>query len=174
MEAGAALLRGSSIRDWRGLTVRAVAERAEVSERTVYRQFGDQRGLRDAVMQRLEREAGVDLDGLRLEDLGGHARRILEHVAAYPLPPRQPLDPTLGAAGQRQRQALLTAIADRTPDWSEDERTAAAALVDVLWSVGTYERLVADWHLDSEQAIGVVGWAIDLVGRAVEAGRVRP
>ena len=50
--AGSDLLRGSPIRDWRALTIRAVAERAGVNERTVYRHFVNEQGLRDAVMHR--------------------------------------------------------------------------------------------------------------------------
>ena len=57
--AGSALLHRSPIRDWRSLTLRAVAERAGVNERTVYRHFANERALRDAVMHRLEEEAGI-------------------------------------------------------------------------------------------------------------------
>ncbi len=52
--AGCRILQSSSVRDWRALTIRCVAERAGVNERTVYRYFGNERGLRDAVMHRLE------------------------------------------------------------------------------------------------------------------------
>ena len=44
--------------DWRDLTFRSVAERAGVGERTVYRHFPTERHLHDAVMERLESEAG--------------------------------------------------------------------------------------------------------------------
>jgi len=37
------MLQRSSIRDWRAITVRGVAEQAGVNERTVYRYFGDER-----------------------------------------------------------------------------------------------------------------------------------
>ncbi len=168
--AGVDLLLASSIRDWRALTIRAVAEGAGVSERTVYRQFGDQRGLRDAVMHRLEEDAGVDLGGLTLEDVAGHTTRVLEHVASYPLEPRPPLDPTLTDAHQRQRQALLAAVAEHTADWAEPERAAAAAMFDVLWSVGSYERLVVDWQIESDEAIRVIAWVIGLVERAIREG----
>jgi AcrR family transcriptional regulator len=168
--AGVALLRASSIRDWRALTIRAVAEGAGVSERTVYRQFGDQRGLRDAVMHRLEEEAGVDLGALTLEDIAGHTARVLDHVASYPLEPRPPLDPTLTDANQRQRHALLAAVAEQTPGWTEAERAAAAAVFDVLWSVGSYERVVIDWQIQSDQAIQAIAWVIGLVEQAIREG----
>jgi AcrR family transcriptional regulator len=65
--AGSELLHGSSVRDWRGLTIRAVAEKAGVNERTVYRHFTNEQGLRDAVMHRFEDEAGIDLSDMQLE-----------------------------------------------------------------------------------------------------------
>jgi AcrR family transcriptional regulator len=71
IEAACTLLRRSGIRDWRALTIRGVALQAEVNERTVYRYFGNERGLRDAVMHRLEEKAGIELEGMRLEDVAG-------------------------------------------------------------------------------------------------------
>ncbi len=169
--AGSELLHGSPIRDWRALTVRAVAQRAGVNERTVYRHFVNERGLRDAVMHRLEQEAGIDLAGLRLEDVAEAAARIFEHVSSYPLQPRPPLDPTLTEAGQRQRKALFGAVAARTARWPEADRVVAAAMFDVLWSIASYERLVVDWQLDREQAIRGISWVIRLVEEAVREGR---
>jgi AcrR family transcriptional regulator len=170
IEAGCALLRRSSIRDWRALTIRGVAEQAGVNERTVYRYFGNERGLRDTVMHRLERKAGIDLEGMQLEDVADVAARILGAVSMYPLRPKRSLDQTLTDANVRQRNALLGALEDAAAEWSESERTAAAALFDVLWSVGTYERLVSDWAMDSDQAIRTVTWAIGLVHDAVRVG----
>jgi AcrR family transcriptional regulator len=168
--AGCDILHASSIRDWRALTIRAVAERAGVNERTVYRHFVNERGLRDAVMHRLEERAGVDLATLRLEDVGEVAARIFAHVASYPLDRRAPQDPTLVEANERQRAALLAAVEAKTPRWSADERLTAAAMLDVLWSVSAYERLVVDWGVESERAIDAVRWAIRLVEDAVREG----
>ena len=169
--AGSDLLRGSPIRDWRALTIRAVAERAGVNERTIYRHFVNEQGLRDAVMHRLEEEAGIDLVTLRLEDVADFAARIFEHVSSYPREPRRPLDPTLTEAGQRQRKALLGAVKARTARWPAADRVAAAAILDVLWSVASYERLVVDWRLDHDQAVRTITWAIELVEEAIRKGR---
>ena len=169
--AGCELLRGSSIRDWRGLTMRAVADRAGVNERTVYRHFANERGLRDAVMQRMEEQAGIDLDGLQLEGIADAAKRIFAEVSTHPLPLRPVLDPTLGDASQRQHEALLRALAPRTEGWSDADRTVAAAMFDVLWGVAPYERLVADWGLDADQAVAGITWVIGLIEEAVREGR---
>jgi AcrR family transcriptional regulator len=169
--AGSELLHNSPIRDWRALTIGAVAERAGVNQRTIYRHFGNERGLRDAVMHRLEEEAGIDLAGLRLEDVADVTARIFEQVSSYPLPPRAQLDPTLTAAGKRQRKALLAAVAARTAAWPEGDRVVAAAMFDLLWSVASYERLVVDWQLDRAGATRGITWVIGLVEEAVRSGR---
>jgi AcrR family transcriptional regulator len=164
-------LRRSSIRDWRALTIRGVAQEAGVNERTVYRYFGNERGLRDAVMHRLERNAGIDLEGMRLDDIADIATRILVHVSSYPLRWKPALDPTLSNANLRQRTALFGALGDWTAEWPESDRVSAAALLDVLWSVATYERLVSDWDMERDEAIRTITWAISLVQEAVRSGR---
>jgi AcrR family transcriptional regulator len=171
LEAGSELLHRSSVRDWKKLTVRAVAVRAGVNERTVYRYFGSERGLRDAVMHRNEQDAGIDLAGMQLDGITTVAAQIFEHVSQYPREPRPSLDPTLVDAKNRQREALLGAVAECTGPWSDAERTAVAALFDVLWSVASYERLVVDWELGHEQAVGGISWVIGLLVEAVRAGR---
>jgi AcrR family transcriptional regulator len=169
--AGCELLSASAIRDWRGVTMRAVAERAGLNERTVYRHFANERALRDAVMHRLEQQAGIDLDGLRLEGIADVARRIVTVVAAHPLERHAPLDPTLTAAGRRQREALLGALEPHTAGWSDADRSVAAAMFDVLWGVAAYERLAVDWGLDRDQAIAGIAWVIGLLHDAVREGR---
>jgi AcrR family transcriptional regulator len=171
IEAGCKVLLRSGIRDWRGLTIRGVAEQAGVNERTVYRYFGNERGLRDAVMSRLEEKAGIELEGMQLEDVAGFAARIFAHVSAYPGRPKPSLDPTLSDASVRQKRALSAALAERTSGWTEAERTSACALLDALWNVATYERLVTDWDMDRDQAIETVSWAIGLVEDAIANGQ---
>jgi AcrR family transcriptional regulator len=169
--AGCDLLQRSSIRDWGGLTIRAVAERAGVNERTVYRCFVNERGLRDAVMHRLEEQAGIDLEGMGLEDISEVTARILRHISAYPREARPVLDPTLKDASRRQREALHKALAQWTGDWTESEKEAAAAMFDVLWSVASYERLVVDWQMEDGDAIRAITWSVGLIEETVRQGR---
>lgn len=169
--AGAEVLHEHPVWNWRALTVRSVAERAGVNERTVYRHFPTERHLRDAVFVRLTDDAGVDLDRLRLDDLRDVTRRILEFVSAFPTGTGTPTDPTLIAADQQLREALVAAVAPATGDWPDGDRTLAAAMLDVLWSVMTYERLVAGWGLAPEDAIRGTTWVMGLVEDAIREGR---
>jgi AcrR family transcriptional regulator len=171
ISAGADLLHGFPVWNWRALTVRGVAERSGVNERTVYRYFASERELRDAVMARQQTDADVALEGLALEDLQAHTARILEYVSKFPLESRTPADPTLVAAHARQRAALIAAVSEPADDWPEADRAIAAAMLDVLWSVASYERLVVDWDLAPDDAIKGATWVIGLVEDAIRDGR---
>ena len=153
------------------MTIRGVAHEAGVNERTVYRYFANERGLRDAVMHRLEADAGIDLTGLEIADIADVAQRIFASASSFPFETRPPLDPTLTEANLRQREALHDAIAPWTAEWPAEEAATVAALFDVLWSVGAFERLVVDWQTDRDQAVRTLTWAIGLVAEAVRAGR---
>jgi AcrR family transcriptional regulator len=169
--SGSELLHGVPVWNWGALTVRAVAQRAGVNERTVYRHFANERALRDAVMGRMEEEAGVDLEGLELEDVADVTAHILEFVSSFPLAPRAPRDSTVAAANRRQREALLAAVSPSTREWSTVDRALAASMLDVLWGVVSYEKLVVDWELDPTDAIRGIAWVIRLVEDAIREGR---
>jgi AcrR family transcriptional regulator len=171
VDAGCELLAESSVRDWGALTIRAVAERAGVNERTGYRHLANERGLRDAVMHRLERRAGIDLDALELDDVADVARRIVATVAAHPLDPHPPLDPTLDAASRREREALLRALGPHTEGWEDADRAEVAAMLNALWRVSVYEHLAVDWGLDRDQATSAITWVVGLIEEAVRDGR---
>ena len=168
--AGVQLLHGFPIWNWRALTARAAARRAGVNERTVYRHFATEKDLRDAVMVRLEQEAGVELEGLRLERVQEVATRILQYAATFPIEARTPREPTVAAANARQREALLGAVRTAAKRWPPGDRTIAAALLDVLWSPMSFERLVTDWELDPQDAIAGIMWAIELIQHALAEG----
>jgi AcrR family transcriptional regulator len=170
VSAGAELLHGFPVWNWQALTVRTVAERAGVSERTVYRYFANERELRDAVMARMEHDAGIELDALTLEQVQEAAARILAYVSTFPVEPRTPRDPTVQAANERQRAALLRAVRPATKRWPDRDRVLAAAMIDVLWAPVTYERLVTDWQLEPVEATRAITWVIELVQRALVDG----
>jgi AcrR family transcriptional regulator len=170
LTAGAELLHGFPTWNWTALTVRAAAERAGVTERTVYRHFSSERELRDAVLARFEDESGVAVEGLALHDVAAVTARMLEYVSTFPVVPRTLRDDTVAEANARQRAALLAALEPHTAAWSPEDRAVAAAVLDVLWGVASYERMVVDWELPPEDAIRGLTWTIGLVEAAVRDG----
>jgi AcrR family transcriptional regulator len=169
--AGSALVHGFPTWDWRDLTFRAVAERAGVSERTVYRHFATEQDLHRAVMQRLEEEAGVTYEGLQLEDLAGVTARVLGALSSFAVGATpEPADP-FPEEGRRRQDALLAAVAALGDEWAPTERVMVAAILDVLWAIPSYERLISAWDLHADESIEAVTWVIALVVEAARAGR---
>jgi AcrR family transcriptional regulator len=169
--AGSALVHGFPTWDWRDLTFRAVATRAGVSERTVYRHFATEQDLHRAVMQRLEEEAGITYDGLRLEDLAGVTARVLGALPSFAVgATAEPEDP-FPEEGRRRHDALLAAVAPLGDEWPPTERVMVAAILDILWAIPSYERLTTLWDLDAVDSIEAVTWVIGLVVEAAQAGR---
>jgi len=169
--AASALVHEFASWDWRGLTFRAVAERAGVSERTVYRHFTTERELRDAVMRRLEEEAGVSYAGLALDELADVTTLVFSARGSFAASPIVVDDPTFVAEDQLRRDALRDAVAAVAADWSDTDRDQAAGLLDVLWSVPSFERLVTQWGLGTEDATDTITWALELVVAAIRAGQ---
>ncbi len=162
--------------DWQGLTFRAVAERAGVGERTVYRHFPSERHLHDAVMQRLEEEAGITYEDVGLDNLAEVTARVFASLRSFAVRSSvgEPDDATFVAVDVRRRAALLRAVSAAAPDWSDRQRTTLAALLDVLWNLPSYERLIGAWGLPAEDATRAITWVMGKLVRAVEDGDPPP
>jgi AcrR family transcriptional regulator len=171
LAAGSALVHGFPSWDWRELTFRAVAERAGVSERTVYRHFASEQELHRAVMRRLEEEAGVSYEGLRLADLAEVTARVFASRPKFAVRPASPSEPPFVEEDWRRHQALLGAVAPEARDWSVVELEMAAAVLDVIWAIPAYERLTDVWRLGPADAIQAATWVIGLVAEAIRDGR---
>src|SRR5262249_10235326 len=118
--AGAELAHELSSWDWAALTFRAVAERAGVGERTVYRYFPAERQLHDAVMQRLNQLAGVDYDHVDLDEFGRLTARIFRSLGEFAAGQTtvEPDDPTFRQVDEQRRAAILRAVRAERPEWT--------------------------------------------------------
>ena len=168
--AGSELVHAFDSWNWRDLTFRSVAERAGVGERTVYRHFPTERHLHDAVMQRLESEAGVSYTEVDLDNLGDVTARVFASLQRFSARETvdTPRDPTFVGVDARRREALLRAVTAAAPHWSETERRVTAGLLDALWNLPSYERLVGVWGVDGATATEAVNWLMAKVIHAVE------
>ncbi|MCT7659437.1 TetR/AcrR family transcriptional regulator [Mycobacterium deserti] len=168
--AGSELVHGFDSWNWRELTFRAVAERAGVGERTVYRHFPTERHLHDAVMARLESEAGISYEDVNLANLQEVTGRVFASLQRFSV--RQsvasPPDSTFVDVDERRRDALRRAVSEATPHWSDAERRIAAGLLDVLWNLPSYERLVGGWGIDGPEATRAIGWLMAKVLAAID------
>jgi AcrR family transcriptional regulator len=170
IDAGTRLVRGFTTWDWDELTFRAVAELAEVSERTVYRHFPTERHLHDAIMGRLEDEAGIAYEDVELDNLADVTARVFASLKRFAIKDTigTPHGPAFVGADARRHDALDRAVTARAPQLPDAHRRAMAGLLDVLWSPTTYERLVGAWNLDSAEAVDAVRWLIAKVVAAID------
>jgi len=168
IDAGTRLVRGFTTWDWDELTFRAVAERAAVSERTVYRHFPTERHLHDAIMGRLEDEAGIAYGDVQLDSFAEVTARLFASLGRFAIKDSigAPHGAAFAGAEAKRHDALDRAVV--TTQLPDAQRRALAGLLDVLWSPPTYERLIGAWNLDNAEAIGAVQWLIAKVIAAVE------
>jgi len=169
--AGADLAHRLPTWDWAQLTMRAVAERAGVSESTAYRHFANERELHDAVMRRLQEQAGVVYEGIALEDVADVAERVFASVSSFAaaLPGASVADPAISSEDVHRRDALAAAVAEAAPTWSDEQRRAVGGLLDVLWSPLAFERLVGQWGLHPDRAAEAIRTLIATVVSSVHA-----
>jgi AcrR family transcriptional regulator len=170
--AGSELVHRFEHWDWEGLTIRAVAAGAGVGERTVYRHFPTVRHLHDAVMQRLEEEAGVAYEEVTLANLAEVTAKVFATLEAFATGATvvRPADPTFAAVDVRRRAALRRSIVEAAPELPAAQREAAAAVLDVLWNLPAYEHLAHAWELGPGGATQALSWLIGLVVDAIHAG----
>ena len=168
--AGSELVHDFDSWNWRDLTFKAVAERAGVGERTVYRHFPTERHLHDAVMQRLESEAGISYEDVDLTNIGDVTGRVFASLQRFSVRKsvEAPQDPTFVGVDVRRREALTRAVTAAAPGWSAAEQHLTAGLLDVLWNVPSYERLVGEWDIDGADATRAIGWLMAKVVAAIE------
>jgi AcrR family transcriptional regulator len=171
LAAGLWLVQAPRSPGWPALTLRAVAAQAEVNERTVYRYFGSERELRDAVLDQIYAESGTVLASLRLADIAGQTRRVLEYFSSFPRLPGTPPDPGFEKAAQRKRDALLRAVRSEAGQWAHRDQVIAAAMLDLLWDLRSYQGMREEWELESGDAIDGITWLIGLVEDAIRGGR---
>jgi AcrR family transcriptional regulator len=171
VEAGSALVHDLSSWDWRGVTVRAVAQGAGVHERTVHRHFATEGDLRAAVLQRLIEESGVTVEGMRLDELPVHINQLFDYLSSFSGSTEQPPDPALADLDSRRKAAIIATVQAESAELSEAERALAAAMIDVLWGLPSYRRLTNGWELDAADAARGVTWVVGLVSEALRDGR---
>lgn len=167
LEAAAELARDLPDWDWTELTMTAVAERAGVGRRTVYRHFESQGELHAALVADMLRKADVDYDGLRLDNLPTVAAKVYKQLTTFAAKPwglHPVVFPEVDAARrQGLRRAVVNAVTGEPPQEGVPDPGTVAALLDVIWQVTSYELLIRDWGFDEEQATHALRWLHGLV-----------
>jgi AcrR family transcriptional regulator len=152
-----------------GITFKAVAERAGVTEMTVYRHFPTRDDLLQGLWRHLNEEMGDDLGmpegvaGL----LGQHDAlfagfdRIAPQIVAS-------VTTTQGremraALNKQRRKAFIAIVEEAAPDLDASRKTAAAAVLQLLHSAYAWDSLREQWGLNGKAAGKATKWAIEIL-----------
>jgi AcrR family transcriptional regulator len=143
---------------------RQIAERAGVTEITVYRHFPSREALLSALWQKTNTDRGVrggfpeTLDGIveRLDPLFRSFDQTPAHIQATLTTPQ---GRALRASRNEDRRAAFLKAVDEAPGLSEDDRRAAAGVLQLLYSAYAWLSLREQWDMTGEEAAEAVGWA---------------
>jgi len=160
------------------ITTREIAERAGVSQPTVYRHFPDRNALLEGLGDRIVVIAAAYRgdDGLAtLDDLAVQAVRPLALTEAHAVEATAEAvlnaDPRRLSRGSRARSAeLLHVVADSLPDYDERDHVRIAALLRNLYSVQTWHRMREEFGIPGDESGPIVAWAMETLVKDIRAG----
>ena len=163
------------------LNIKDLAQRAGVSERTVYRHFPDRSALIDGLFDHIDSHA----DWSDTDDIAGVGalRGAVEHnFGVYDSFERETralvlmnLDPGRTAAASRRHVAdIRSLVADRFPDLSNEDTTGVGALLNLLVSSRTWLRLLDAHGIAGAQSARYISWVVDLIISDLESGATIP
>lgn len=155
------------------LTYFALARRAGVSVRTIYRHFPRREDLLDELSRRVNAVMGIKEYPKTRDGTVALVRSLFatfdRHAPIVAAQIQAGLGGKLRARARHKRVSLVeTVFAATMPGLSADRRRAAAGVVTVLLSANTWARLRDEAGLDGARA-GEVTVAIDTPWRALEA-----
>lgn len=147
-------------------TNKAVAERAGVTEITVYRHFPSRDLLLRGMWEYLNSRTGAAVGMPESEaEIASKIPLLFETFDAQPGHILAALTTVQGremraSLDAERREAFLTALAD-TGDLAEADRVKAASVLQLLYSAYSWLSLREQWDLRGSDAADAVGWAVE-------------
>jgi AcrR family transcriptional regulator len=149
------------------VTARAAAERAGVSEITVYRHFPNREVLLVALWKWMNARNGATVSFPASEaEMVANLAPLFEgfdaspaHIMATLITPQG--REMRGNMNAERRDAFLKALNGSAAGLSDENRVKAAAVLQLLYSAYSWLSLREQWDLTGEKASDAVGWAIE-------------
>ena len=158
------------------LVIKQVAERADVSLRTVHHHFPDTESRVKALAQYIDERATKSDPGPEcLHDLGDWAERMCSNFFSNEAILRAQLAPGLGEAVRRERKSQRSRKIRRELEAEIGSRKAAKELQALLDSVLRAESLIAlrDEHqVSAERTTVLMRWLTEQIAGAVQRGEL--
>jgi AcrR family transcriptional regulator len=158
------------------VSTREIAERAGVSQPTVYRHFPDRQALLEGLSDRIAAAtAGATPPMSSLDELAAAARQYFampeQNAVAAAAEAVLNADPRRYSRASRERTEELRAlIAAELTEYSSDEQVRIAALLRSIFSIQTRLRMREEFGLPGTESGPVVAWALQTLIREIRAG----
>lgn len=163
------------------ITTREIAERAGVSQPTVYRYFPDRTALLDGITERInelaaESEGGgyalesIDEIGPRIEWLFATSDTIPVEMRAEALLNADPR--RFGDDTRRHSEEMLSVVTAEFPELDGRQHLQLAGLLRCLGSSQAWLRMREEFGVPGAEAGPLMRWAVDTLVRAVRAGEL--
>jgi AcrR family transcriptional regulator len=151
------------------ITFKAVAERAVVTEMTVYRHFPNREALLRGIWEHLnaQMDPGIGMPGSLSELRGQHDRlfsgfdRIAPQIiAAIATPQGREMRASLN---KERQEAFLAIVSEAAPQLDRKRKRQVAALLQLLHSAYAWASLREQWDLTGLEAAQATRWLIELI-----------
>jgi AcrR family transcriptional regulator len=160
------------------ITTREIADRAGVSQPTVYRHFPDRTALLEGLTGRIV--GFMDAEGDRghpktIDDLAALATRGMSLPEQIPVEATAEAllnaDPRRLSQDSRERSAeLLRVVGESLPEYGDRDHLRITALLRILYSIQTWLRMREEFGIHGDESGPIVGWAVDTLVREIRAG----
>ena len=161
------------------VSTREIAERAGVSQPTVYRHYPDRQALLEGLADRVAFRAEEATGGRRMESLDDLAADVVEGCA---LPEEHVVEATaeavlnadprrLSRASRARSEELRQLVAASLPEYSERDHLRITALLRIIYSVQSWLRMREEFGIPGTESGPVLAWAIQTLVDEIRAGR---
>jgi len=163
------------------ITTREIAERAGVSQPTVYRYFPDRTALLDGMTERINELASESGEGgyalERIDEVGARIEWLFATSDTIPVEMRAEAllnaDPRrFGDDTRRHSEEMLGVVAAEFPELDERQHVQLAGLLRVLGSSQAWLRMREEFGVPGVEAGPLMRWAVDTLVQAIRAGEL--
>jgi AcrR family transcriptional regulator len=158
------------------ISTREIAERAGVSQPTVYRYFPDRQALLDGLADHVDALAGSDsVVPATLDELVAYTNEFFarpeDSAAVVTAEAVLNADPRRYSRSTRRRSAdIQRLVAEAFPEYGERDHVRITALLRSILTIQTWLRMREEFGIPGTESGPIVTWALETLVREIRAG----